>query len=277
MQWCRAGQGRRALPLVCAVMVALQRRAAMALPAVTTSASVSPSVVAGTQAGAAGGQGSSFAAPKRSLTMFAAQDGRCGRSSEQRPSVASVEDSWIQLSTHARTSDPVRGRTQRIVLDGSTAAPQHPSRETHVRAWTAWLRATALRSTFEGQSTPAISTMQIDIDHLPRRPRAQRATRCSAATARNNAGGRSRLCLSMQRATAAGMQCRRGRRLSAAMPPTCRTRCPCRPGRAFRPACSRCRSHRPHRYPANAWPVGQVRDRGWWAACLRAGRFRRST
>ncbi|NYI32030.1 hypothetical protein FHR53_001685 [Xanthomonas arboricola] len=159
----RAGVVRASLALVCAGRVALQRRAAMALPAVTTSASVSPSVVAGTQAGAAGGQGSSFAAPKRSLTMFAAQDGRCARSSEQRPSVASVEDSWIQLSTHARTSDPVRGRTQRIVLDGSTAVPEHPSRGTLVRAWTAWLRATALRSTFEGQSTPAIPTMQIDI------------------------------------------------------------------------------------------------------------------
>lgn len=270
----RAGVVRASLALVCAVMVALQRRAAMALPAVTTSASVSPSVVAGTQAGAAGGQGSSFAAPKRSLTIFAAQDGRCARSSEQRPSVGSVEDSWIQLSTHVRS--------------GTWADPAHRSRRQHSGPGTSIARnacacmdcrskATALRSTFEGESTSASPTMQIDIEHFPRRPRAQRATRRSATTARNNAGGRSRLCLSMQRATAAGIQCRRGRRLSAAMPRTCRTRCPCRPGRVFRPACSRCRSHRPHRYPANAWPAGQVRDRGWWAACRRAGRFRRST
>lgn len=65
--------------------------------------------------------------------------------------------------------------------------------------------------------------------------------------------------------------------VSAAMPPTCRTRRPYRQDPDARPACSRCRSRRPHRYPANAWPAGQARDPGWSAACPRAGRFRRST
>ncbi|NIJ89240.1 hypothetical protein FHR49_002041 [Xanthomonas campestris] len=113
----RAGVVRASLALVCAGREALERRAAMARPAVTTSASVSPSVVAGTQAGAAGGQGSSFAAPKRSLTTFVVRDGRCARSSEQRPNVASVEDSWIQSSTHVRS--------------GTWADPAHRSRRQH--------------------------------------------------------------------------------------------------------------------------------------------------
>lgn len=126
----RAGVVRASLALVCAGREALERRAAMARPAVTTSASVSPSVVAGTQAGAAGGQGSSFAAPKRSLTTFVVRDGRCARSSKQRPSVASVEDSWIQLSTHARPIRYVGGPSESF----STAAlrPRNIHRAEHM-------------------------------------------------------------------------------------------------------------------------------------------------
>ncbi len=88
----------------------------------------------------------------------------------------------------------------------------------------------------------------------------------SILQARNDTGGRSRLCARSPQ-----------RQLSAAMPPTCPTRHPCRQGRGARPACSRCRSRHPHRYPANAWRAGPAHDPEWSAACRRAGRSRRST
>lgn len=84
---------------------------------------------------------------------------------------------------------------------------------------------------------------------------------------RQQKGGQSRLSISALSS----------HQVSAAMPPTCRKRRPCRPDRGARPACSRYRSRRLHRYPASAWPAGRGRGRGWSAACPRAGRFRRST
>lgn len=88
---------------------------------------------------------------------------------------------------------------------------------------------------------------------------------------RNSKGGRSRLCLRHRHEVSAR------RPLSAAKPPTCRKTRPCQPGRAFLPACFRCRSRHPHRCPANAWPAGRVRDPGWSAACPTADHSRRST
>lgn len=93
-----------------------------------------------------------------------------------------------------------------------------------------------------------------------------RCARLDSLQARNDTGGRSRLCARSQQ-----------RQLSAAMPPTCPTRHPCRQDRGARPACSRCRSHHPHRYPANAWRADPAHDPEWSAACRKAGRFRRST
>lgn len=93
-----------------------------------------------------------------------------------------------------------------------------------------------------------------------------RRARLDSLQARNDTGGRSRLCARSQQ-----------RQLSVAMPLTCPTRHPCRQDRGARPACSRCRSRHPHRYPANAWRADPAHDPEWSAACRRAGRSRRST